>query len=94
MGLTTIPRLDHSPESEQIRDCYITSESIVFETSELLKMSMQNIQASRVLGSGRIVILRDGVSPAQDHPRHINECLSIFKEILPLSSNRTSCVII
>lgn len=55
-------RLDCDICSQYIEDFYDTTVDIIDHSQQLLSMAADNPHGAKVLSSGRVVILRDGVS--------------------------------
>lgn len=60
--LRALPTLDNTPESEEIRNLYDFSQLVVKRQQVILRLALATQQGSKILGSGRVVVLRDNVS--------------------------------
>lgn len=57
-----LPKLDNSRESEELRDYYDLSLRVVQQRQAILRLAVSKQQGSKTISSGRVVVLRDGVS--------------------------------
>jgi len=60
--LRSLPKLDSSSESNDIRDYYDLCARVVQQQQSIIRTAALHQQGSKILGSGRVVMLRDGVS--------------------------------
>lgn len=60
--LRALPKLDSSPESDELRSYYDLCAKIVKQQQSILRSAVSQQQGSKVLGPGRVVVVRDGVS--------------------------------